>query len=117
MLEHILASNIIKHLNEQGFMYDLQHGFREERSCKTQLVMMIADIARNASAGRQTDVILLDFSKAFDKVTHHSKLLWKLHRYGIRGKLLSWIHAFLGDRFQRVVTDGADSLPVTSGVP
>ena len=92
VLEHILASNIVKHFDEQGLMYDLQHGFRERRSCETQLIMLIEDLARNASAGRQTDIILLDFSKAFDKV-NHSKLIWKLHQYGIRGHVLSWIRA------------------------
>ncbi|MEW8546320.1 MAG: reverse transcriptase family protein, partial [Candidatus Thiodiazotropha sp.] len=118
VLEHILASNIVKHLDEQGVLYDLQHGFREKRSCETQLVMLIEDLARNASVGKQTDIILLDFSKAFDKV-NHSKLLWKLHSYGIRGQVLSWIKAFLGNRSQRVVIDGeeSDSIPVTSGVP
>ena len=78
VLGHILASNIVKHLDAQGIMYDLQHGFKEKRSCETQPVMMIDDLAQNASAGNQTDVILLDFSKAFDKV-NHCKLLWKLH--------------------------------------
>ena len=118
VLEHILASNIVKHLDAQGIMYDLQHGFREKRSCETQLVMMIDELARNASAEKQTDVILLDFSKAFDKV-NHSKLLWELHQYGIRGKVLSWIQAFLGNRSQRVVVDWeeSDSIPVNSGVP
>ena len=84
---------------------------------KTQLVMMIDDLARNASAGKQTDVILLDFSKAFDKV-NHTKLLWKLHQYGFRW-MVSWIQAFLGNRSQRVVVDGeeSDSIPVNSGVP
>ena len=70
-------------------MYDLQHGFRE-KSCETQLVMMVKDLARNANVGKQTDIILLDFSKAFDKV-NHSKLLWKLHHYGISGQVLGWI--------------------------
>lgn len=118
VLEHILASNITKHLDEQGIMYDLQHGFREKRSCETQLVMMVEDLARNANVGKQTDIILLDFSKAFDKV-NHSKLLWKLHQYGIRGQVLGWIRAFLGSRSQRVVLDGeeSESIPVTSGVP
>ena len=55
---------------------------------------------------------------AFDKV-NHSKFLWKLHQYGIRGKVLSWIQAFLGNRSLRVVVDGeeSDSIPVNSGVP
>ena len=88
VLEHILASNIVKHLDAQGIMYDLQRGFMEKRSCETQLAMMIEDLARNANARKHTDAILIDFSKAFDKV-NHSKLLWKLHTYGIRGKELS----------------------------
>ena len=68
--------------------------------------------------GKQTDIILLDFSKAFDKV-NHSKLLWKLHQYVIRGQVLSWVRAFLGSRSQQVVIDGeeSESIPVTSGVP
>ena len=118
VLEHILASNITKHLDEQGIMFDLQHGFREKRSCETQLIMMVEDLARNANVGKQTDIILLDFSKAFDKV-NHSKLLWKLHQYGIRGQVLGWVRAFLGSRSQRVVLDGeeSESIPVTFGVP
>ena len=70
VLEHILASNIVRHLDRQGLMYDLQHGFREKRSCETQLIMLVKDLARNAGLGKQTDLILLDFSKAFDKVNH-----------------------------------------------
>ena len=118
MLEHILASNIVKHLDGQGILYDLQHGFREKRSRETQLIMLIEDLARNASVGKQTDIILLDFSKAFDKV-NHSKLLWKLHQYGIRGHVLNWVRAFLGSRSQRVVIEGeeSESILVTSGVP
>ena len=95
VLEHILASNIVKHLDGQGILYDLQHGFREKRSCETQLLMLIEDLASGASVGKQTDIILLDFSKAFDKV-NHSKLLWKLHQYGICGHVLDWVRAFLG---------------------
>ena len=64
VLEHILASNIVKHLDRQGLMYDLQYDFREKRSCETQLIMLIEDLVRNASVGKQTDIILLDFSKS-----------------------------------------------------
>ena len=64
---------------------------------------MLEDLARNAGC-----LILLDFSKAFDKV-NHPKLIWKLHNYGIRSNVLGWIRAFHGDRSQRVVV-GARNL-------
>ena len=64
------------------------------------------------------DMILLDFSKAFDKVPHN-RLLLKLNHYGIQGQTLSWIKAFLTGCTQSVVVEGAKSeaVPVISGVP
>ena len=78
----------------------------------------IEDIARKSSPGKQTYLILLDFSKAFDKV-NHLKLLWKLLSYGIRNTTLRWIQAFLSNRQQKVVIEGeeSESVPVTPGVP
>ena len=94
-------------MDKHDLIYDLQHGFREKRSCETQLPTLVEDLARIANGGKQTDLVLLDFSKAFDKV-NHSKLLWKLHQYGIRGNMLRWIRAFLGNRSQTVVLDGEE---------
>ena len=117
-LEHIVTSNLVKHFTSNNILYDLQHGFREKRSCETQLVMLVDELARNIQKGKQTDLVLLDFSKAFDKVSHE-KLIFKLHQYGIKGKNLEWIRAFLNNRSQQVVVDGiqSSSIPVTSGVP
>ena len=63
-------------------------------------------------------MILLDFSKAFDKVPHH-RLLYKLKFYGIGHSTLSWIQDFLHNRSQKVVLNGctSDTVPVSSGVP
>ena len=101
-----------------GLMYDLQHGFRERRFCETQLASLVEDLARKSSQGKQTNLILLNFSKAFDKVSH-SKLILKLYSYDIRVSILHWIQAFLSNRQQRVAVEGedSDSVPVTSGVP
>ena len=62
--------------------------------------------------------ILLDFSKAFDKVSH-SCLLHKLRHYGISGVLLRWIRDFLTNRSQEVILNNihSDSCKVLSGVP
>ena len=72
----------------------------------------------NQDESIQTDVIYLDFAKAFDSVDHKI-LLTKLCAHGIPGKLLSWLVNYLSDRVQRVVLEGASShwAPVTSGMP
>ena len=66
----------------------------------------------------QTDIIIMDFAKAFDKVSHRH-LLYKLNHYGITGCTLEWIKDFLSDRTQTVALEGIESnkVPVTSGVP
>ena len=80
--------------------------------------MLVDELVRNIQHGKQTDLILLDFRKAFDKVSHN-KLIYKLHQLGVRDRNLTWIRGFFSDRSQRVVVDGEflSSVPVTSGVP
>ena len=95
-----------------------KHRFRASRSCESQLLITINDIAKSMNAGEQMDAILLDFSKAFDKVPHQ-RLILKLRHYVIRGNLLDWIEDFLSERTQRVLVEGqhSSSAKVTSEVP
>ena len=123
ILEHIIVSNIIKHLAFESILADCQHGFRSQRSCKTQLVQFYHDMVNNLDRAlnpghRQTDVIIMDFAKAFDKVPHRW-LLYKLDYYGIRGSAHKWIASWLSERSQKVVLDGqaSDPVPVLSDVP
>ena len=95
-----------------------QHGFIPGKSCVTQLVEVIDYIGSLLDSGKQTDVIYLDMSKAFDKV-QHSLILDKLRQYNISGNLLNWFTSYLRGRRQRVTVLGATSKErkVTSGVP
>ena len=76
------------------------------------------DLVQNYEDKIQTDLIVLDFSKAFD-VLPHQRLLHKPDHYGIRGPALLWIQNVLTDRTQKVVVDGSflDTAHVGSGVP
>jgi len=118
MLEHIITSSIMSHLDSHNILTDAQHGFRKRRSCETQLIITVQDIAKTIDDRGQTDVILLDFSKVFDKVPH-ARLLHKIHHYGVRGNIHKWINNFLRGREQQVVLEGSKSRksPVHSGVP
>mgnify|MGYP001799691788 CR=1 FL=1 len=117
-MEHVLTSSIMKHVNRNDILYHLQHGFREGRSCKTELVELVHHLDNNMQNGGQSDLLIMDFSKAFDRFGHQ-RLLLKLAHYGVRGKTNCWIHAFLTNRTQQVVVSGEhlSDIHVESVVP
>ena len=106
------------HFDTHSILTDFQHAFCKKRFRESQLIITVDDLAHNLDAGLQTDLILLNLSKAFNKVPHQH-LLCKLEHYGIRGPLLTWIGNFLQGRVQQVVLEGADSekADVSLGVP
>ena len=118
LLEHIICTHIIHHLDTQNILSKLQHGFRARHSCVSQLTITMHDLHKHRDKRTQIDLAILDFSKAFDTVPHQ-RMLGKLSLYGIKGPILNWIAAFLKDRHQRVVVEGMTSgpEPVHSGVP
>ena len=95
----------MEHLDQHGLLFNVQDGFRKERSYEMQLAMVIHNITRSLDKSQQTDAIILDFSKAFNTVPHQ-RLLCKLNSYGIRGTTLDWIKRFLTYRQQRVTLKG-----------
>ena len=118
LFEHILSSNIRKHLESNNILHHCQHGFRQFHSCETQLISLVQDLTLNFDEDIQTDLVSMDFAKAFDTVPHH-RLLYKLQWYGIQGKVHQWISNFLINRRQKVILGNAHSslVDVSSGVP
>ena len=118
LMEHILVSNIMTHFDSNDILSPFQHGFRSKHSCETQLISFTQEIFDNLEDGKQTDLIIMDFSKAFNKVDHNL-LIYKLFNLGVNLKAVSWIKSFLQNRNQSVVVEGkqSPSVPVMSGVP
>eukprot|EP00745_Piridium_sociabile_P041733 TRINITY_DN82982_c0_g1_i5.p1 TRINITY_DN82982_c0_g1~~TRINITY_DN82982_c0_g1_i5.p1 ORF type:complete len:1008 (+),score=211.04 TRINITY_DN82982_c0_g1_i5:126-3026(+) len=118
VMEHIVVSHLMKHLESNQILSPRQHGFRKHRSCETQLLEFSEQMTETMETGLQSDVIVMDFAKAFDKV-NHSLLCHKLKHYGVRGQLNTWIRSLLQDRRQAVVVNGttSDFIRVKSGVP
>ena len=116
VMEHCVFNSIkdrVYHLINSS-----QDGFITGQSCLTHLVEVFDFIGSQLHNGGQVDVMYLDMSKAFDKVSH-CKLVRKLFDYGFGGKLLACLESYLYDRMQRVKAFGVNSqaLAMASGVP
>ncbi|CAM5164845.1 unnamed protein product [Natator depressus] len=117
-MEQVLKESILKHVEERKVIRNSQHGFTKGKSCLTNLIAVYDEITGSVDEGKAVDVIYLDFSKAFDMVSH-SILISKLKKYGLDEWTLRWIENWLDRRAQQVVINGSMSSwqPVSSGVP
>ena len=97
IMERVLSHKLYQYLKEHNVLYAAQHGFVKGRSTGSNLLESLNDWTSNLQSKQQTTVIYIDFSKAFDTVSH-SKLFARLHSYGIRGTLLLWLERFFTDR-------------------
>lgn len=75
LLEHILARHLIECFNEYNPLDQRQHGFRSGFSRVTQLIEIVHNLSETIICRGQTDIIFLDFAKAFDKVSHPKLLI------------------------------------------
>ena len=118
VLESIVKEHMFDHLKTQNLLSEKQHGFREGRSCLSNLLTTLEEWTEILDAKACVDVAYLDFRKAFDLVSH-KHLLLKLQKYGINGQVWNWVKSFLENRKQKVVIRGHESeeLDVLSGVP
>ena len=74
MLEHIIHFSIMRYLEKYKVLNDEQHGFRRGRSCESQLDLSVNDLAKVLDRQSLADVVIMDFSKAFDLLPHQRLL-------------------------------------------
>ena len=114
LMEHILLRHMLRHIDDKKIIQTSSMG----HSCETQWIITVHDLLASVDVGSRVDIAILDFSKAFDMVSHR-RLMSELDHYGIRGNIHKWISSFLNNINQKVVIDGysSDTISVDSGVP
>ena len=120
LLESIIKDRVVNFLETKfnSLINTSQHGFRQGRSCVTNLLDFYQYVFCECDRSRAVDVVFLDFLKAFDKVPH-KRLVRKVRAPGIQGNVAAWIENWLTGRKQRVIVNGvpSDWYAASSGVP
>jgi hypothetical protein len=117
IMETIVRNNMMMHAQSNNIISGSQHGFLPSRSTSTQALESMFDWCSAVELGYYTDVIFIDFKKAFDSVPH-AKLRMKLKSYNYCDSTVNWISEFLSHRTQHVRVNQAKSsaADVTSGI-
>ncbi|GAB0209846.1 mitochondrial enolase superfamily member 1 [Grus japonensis] len=105
VMEQLILGVINKHVEEKEAIGSGQHGFTKGNSCLTHLIAFDDGMTGWMDEGRAVDIVYLDFSKAFDTVSHNI-LTGKLRKCGLDEWTVRWVENWLNGRAQSVVISG-----------
>ena len=97
ILERMVNGRLRVYLISNKLLSPHQNGFRPGRSMADSLVHLIDSVQRGFQNKSVTVALFLDLKAAFDKV-HHTALLIKLHKIGVRGRLATYLNNFISNR-------------------
>ena len=119
-LESLIVTELTAYLELHSILTPHQFGpaYQARHTTMDQLTIVYNEVSKHVDDGCIVDMVLFDFSKAFDVVSH-TILLQKLSCLGITGPILDWLTDFLTGRVMFVEVGGVRSSPkpVLSGVP
>lgn len=118
MLEKIIYEQLSAFLNNNNILPPTQSGFRANHSTTTALLHVTDELFRARDSDKNTCLVLLDYSKAFDTLDS-TILCLKLKYFGIGDLPLKFFADYLSDRQQKVYLNGnySKTINVNKGVP
>ena len=105
ILEKAVSSQLKVYLHENGLYSDMQSAYRQFHSTETAMLRVVNDLLLALDKGNEAVLILLDYSAAFDTITHSIFFERLQSRYGIGGTVLRWFKSYLTNRSQAVVVN------------
>ena len=117
LYESMISRQFYSFVESHKIISSSQFGFCRKRSTVDQLVQLTSIVSRAFDSKSSCDQLFLDFSKAFDRVSHHLVI------QSVSGwcslSACSWVKDFISDRSicVRIGQTLSDPLPITAGVP
>lgn len=99
IFEKVMVERMNSFLSKNNILVNNQFGFRKGSSTTQACFSLVKQITESLNNKLTVLGLFLDMSKAFDFVCH-TRLLWKLQRYGIRGRAYEWLLNYLSNRNQ-----------------
>ena len=110
ILEKMVATNFVNHLEINKLLYKHQYGFLRGKCTEHNLLHVTNFITEALNEGKFCIGLFLDLKKAFD-VCSHEILIEKLKKFGVKNTALKWFQSYLSDRMQCVDINGNLSPP------
>ena len=110
IIEHIVCNQLVEYTAKSSNVKQFQLAYRKRHSAEAMLLKVKTDFLNAIDNRKVVCLVLLDLSTAFDMV-NHSLLLNRLKcRFRVDGTMLNWLHHYLTDRSQKVVTMQAKAM-------
>ena len=118
IFEKLVHRRLSKFISKYKLINDNQFGFQKNKNTSDAILEFLDNLYDSLNNNQHPLAIYLDFSKAFDTVSHDI-LLKKLSHMGFRGNIYSWLYTFLSNRKQYVsINDSNSKTTITNiGVP
>jgi len=118
IFEWAIKTRLLDYLEENNILPKSQYGFRKNLGTEDALARLSMDIYSNLNNNKKTLGIFLDFSKAFDSISHKSLILI-LQSIRIVNKPLKLLESYLDNRKQQVRINNtlSDEITITAGAP
>ena len=117
-MERMVNGRLYYYMEDSGPLDENQAGFRRHRSTVDQLVLFTQSVINAWQCNHHTVAVFVDLKNAYDRVWR-GRLLLKLQRCGINGRMYNWLKGFLSNRYIRTKVNGVYSRtrPFKEGLP
>ena len=101
LFEKLIYRRLIKFIDKNDMLYDLQYGFCNKHSTQDAILDILNAIYSSMDKRKYSCGIFIDPKKVLDTVGHEI-LLAKLENFRLRGVINSWFGSYLSDRRQSI---------------